>query len=122
MLRAVGAATAGYGFAVAVRPAVLARPAGLVTPAGAVAEDTRLAVAPLGWRDAMSGLALMAAPDGAPLALAALLRIASDLGDAVLVGRRLRTRPRRWGTIATAVGWAVLTTAALLAPPVRPRS
>ncbi|WP_037908848.1 hypothetical protein [Actinacidiphila yeochonensis] len=116
MLRAVGAATAVYGFAVAARPAVLARPAGLVTPDGGVAEDTRLALLPLGWRDAASGLAMVVAPDGAALRTAALLRIAADLGDAVLLGRRLRTTSRRYVTIAVSVGWATLSVAALVAP------
>ncbi|WP_165989117.1 hypothetical protein [Streptomyces sp. YIM 98790] len=117
LLRMIGAATAAYGIAVAARPALLARPSGLTDRDGRVAEETELSLRPLAWRDAASGLALLLAPEGPALRTAAAVRIASDLGDAVLLGTALRGRFRRFGVVTTAGGWAALTLGALLAPP-----
>ncbi|SFC47959.1 hypothetical protein [Streptomyces aidingensis] len=117
LLRLIGATTAAYGIAVAARPGLLARPSGLTDRDGRVAEDTEISLRPLAWRDAAGGLALLLAPEGPALGTAAAVRIASDLGDAVLLGRALRGRFRRFGAVATAGGWAALTLAAVLAPP-----
>ncbi|GAA2147156.1 hypothetical protein GCM10009760_37640 [Kitasatospora kazusensis] len=115
LLRLVGAATAGYGLAVTARPALLARPSGLVDAAGKVAPDTETSLRPLAWRDAASGLAMVLAPDGAALRLAALLRIAADFGDAALLGSTL-PRERRALAVAVSVGWGALSVAGLLLP------
>ncbi|MHA6757820.1 hypothetical protein [Streptacidiphilus sp. PAMC 29251] len=116
LLRGVGAATAVYGLLVAARPALLARPSGLVDPDGRTAPATAVSLRPLGWRDAASGIAMMTAPTGAPLATAALLRIAADLGDAVLLGATLPGRSTRIKAVAVSVGWGALSIAGLLAP------
>lgn len=113
LLRAVGAATAVYGTAVAVWPDLLARPSGLVDERGRTPPGTRLALRPLAWRDAACGAALLLAPPGAALRTAALLRIAADLGDAVLLGATLPERDTRRRAVAVSVGWGALSVAAL---------
>jgi hypothetical protein len=110
LLRTAGTATAVYGLAVAARPGLLAGPSGLA------GEDVRTALRPVGWRDAASGLALLLAPSGPALRTAAVLRIAADLGDAVLLGRTLPGRARRRGAVAVSAGWAALSVAGLLLP------
>lgn len=117
LLRAVGAATAVYGAAVAVWPDLLARPSGLVDSHGRTAPDTRVALRPLAWRDAASGVALVAAPDGAALRTAAVVRAAADLGDALLLGLTLPERDKRLKAVAVSLGWGALSVAGLLASP-----
>jgi hypothetical protein len=117
LLRGVGAATAVYGVLVTLRPELLARPSGLVDEDGRTADATAVSLRPLGWRDAASGLAMMTAPAGAPLATAALLRIAADLGDAVLLGSTLPGRNTRLKAVAVSVGWGALSVAGLLCSP-----
>jgi len=116
LLRGVGAATAVYGVLVAVKPALLAKPSGLVDSDGGTAYATAVSLRPLGWRDAASGLAMVTAPAGAPLATAALLRVAADFGDAVLLGATLPDRATRLKAIAVSVGWGMLSVIGLLAP------
>ncbi|MDT0309519.1 hypothetical protein RM780_21535 [Streptomyces sp. DSM 44917] len=112
LLRTVGAATALYGLAVAARPGLLARPSGLGDGAA-----VRAAVRPLAWRDAASGLALALAPQGPALRTAAAVRLASDLGDAALLGGTLPAgRARRAGAVAVSAAWAALSVAGLLLP------
>ncbi|MGI5348278.1 hypothetical protein ACQEU8_08785 [Streptomyces sp. CA-250714] len=112
LLRAVGAATAGYGAAVAAWPQLLAKPSGLVDENGRTAAATRTSLRPLAWRDAACGLALVLAPEGPALTTAAWLRIAADLGDAVLLGVTLPRRARA-KAVAVSVGWGALSVAAL---------
>lgn len=121
LLRLTGAATALYGLAVAVRPALLARPSGLVDEAGEVAPDTEVCLRPLAWRDAASGLAMVLAPDGDALRTAALVRIAADFGDAVLLGGTL-PRERRVTAVAVSVGWGTLSAVGLLTGAQRARA
>ncbi|MFD7512984.1 hypothetical protein ACFV5N_27105 [Streptomyces sp. NPDC059853] len=110
-LRVIGAATCAYGVAVAVRPGWLARPSGL-------GEDARVAAAlrPVGLRDAVSGAAMVLAPEGPALRTAALLRIAADVGDAVVLGRTLEGVWRRRGAVAVSLAWGALSVGALVAP------
>ncbi|GAA0665175.1 hypothetical protein GCM10010193_15780 [Kitasatospora atroaurantiaca] len=115
LLRLTGAATALYGVTVALRPALLAGPSGLVDETGAVAPHTEVCLRPLAWRDAASGLAMVLAPEGDALRLAALVRIAADLGDAVLLGATL-PRERRGMAVAVSAGWGALSVAGLLLP------
>jgi hypothetical protein len=115
LLRTVGAATAAYGVAVTTLPALLARPSGLVDTRGGTTPHTRTALRPLAWRDAASGAAMLLAPAGGALRTAALLRIAADLGDAVLLGATLPGRATRRKAVAVSVGWASLSVAGLLA-------
>ncbi|MGP4003657.1 hypothetical protein [Streptomyces sp. 8N706] len=114
LLRFIGAATAVYGVAVTARPSWLARPSGLVDDDGGTAEETRISLRPLGWRDAANGLAMALAPDGPALRAATVLRIASDLGDAVLLGATLPSRDKRIKAVAVSVGWGALSVAGLL--------
>ncbi|MFC1415776.1 hypothetical protein [Streptacidiphilus cavernicola] len=114
LLRGVGAATALYGLAVAARPDLLARPSGLVDPDGRTAPATAVSLRPLGWRDAASGIAMLTAPAGPALTAATLLRIAADLGDAVLLGGTLPGRGTRAKAVAVSVGWGALSVAGLL--------
>ena len=94
LLRAVGAATALYGLAVTAKPELLARPSV--------------------WRDLADGLAMACAPNHAALRTATFVRIASDLGDAVLLGATL-PRTTRAKAVAVSVGWAALSVAGLCA-------
>ncbi|EST38717.1 hypothetical protein N566_06050 [Streptomycetaceae bacterium MP113-05] len=114
LLRTVGAATAVYGAAVAAWPDLLARPSGLVGEDGRPATDTRVSLRPLGWRDAASGLALAAAPEGAALRTAALVRLAADWGDALLLGLTLPEPDKRLKAVAVSVGWGALSAYGLL--------
>lgn len=108
LLRTVGAVTAVYGLLVTRRPALLAKPSG-------IAAETHVALSPLAWRDAVGGLAMLLAPAGPALRTAACVRLATDLGDAALLGKSLPGRPRRAGAVAVALGWSALSAAGLLA-------
>ncbi|WP_308294941.1 hypothetical protein [Streptomyces sp. JJ66] len=119
LLRLVGAATAAYGLLVSARPRLLARPSGLVDATGHTAPATAIALGPLAWRDAASGLAMLTAPNDTALRTATAVRIAADFGDAVLLGRTLPGRTRRWGAVAVSVGWGSLSVAGLLRTPPR---
>ncbi|SCK44745.1 hypothetical protein [Streptomyces sp. WMMB 322] len=114
MLRLVGAATALYGIAVAARPELLAKPSGLTGADGRAAEGTRISLRPLALRDAADGLAMAYAPEGPALRTATLVRIASDLGDALLLGATLPKQARA-KAVAVSVGWASLSVAGLCA-------
>jgi hypothetical protein len=115
----VGAATLAYGATVVAAPELLARPSGLVQPDGAVNGQVATSLRPVAWRDAASGLAMLAAPAGPALALATGIRIAADLGDAALLGRALPSRRHRVMAVAVSVGWASLSVAGLLGRPRR---
>lgn len=112
-LRLIGAATAGYGVAVAAHPELLARLSGLAGPGGEVAAATATSLRPLGLRDAASGTAMVVAPQGAALCSVTLVRVAADFGDALLLGRTL-PRERRWQAVAVSLAWGGLSGAALL--------
>ncbi|WP_314173470.1 hypothetical protein [Streptomyces winkii] len=106
-LRWVGAATALYGLAVTAAPELLARPSGLTGEDGRAGEATRISLRPLVWRDVAGGLAMVCAPEGPALRTAALVRIASDFGDALLLGSTLPRRARA-KAVAVSVGWGAL--------------
>ncbi|MER6035841.1 hypothetical protein ABT133_18265 [Streptomyces sp. NPDC001835] len=116
LLRIIGAATLAYGAATAYRPGLLARPCGLVDRDGDVDPHTAAVLRTLAVRDAVNGLAMTVAPRGPALVTASAVRIASDVGDAVLFGGALPGRFRRAGAVGTALGWAALTAAALIVP------
>ncbi len=113
----VGAATVAYGAVAAYRPDWLARPVGLVDARRETHPYTAAVLRPLAWRDAAGGLAMLLAPKGPALVTATAVRIASDVGDAVLFGTAVPGRVRRAGAVVTALGWAGLTAAALAARP-----
>lgn len=112
-LRAIGAATTTFGALGTACPQLLARPSGMADRRGTVAWQTRMAVRPLMWRDLLSGLALLTAPEGAALRCAAWVRMASDIGDAALVAPALPDRRRRLLVLAASAGWGAVTTLAL---------
>ncbi|MFE5804883.1 hypothetical protein [Streptomyces sp. NPDC056491] len=101
--RVMGAATLGYGVAVACRPGVLARPCGLPDQG-----SSALLIRALGVRDAVVGAAMVAAPGGAALRTAVLCRVAVDAGDALLFGTFLVRRTERAKATAAALAWAAL--------------
>ncbi|MFJ3518876.1 hypothetical protein [Streptomyces sp. NPDC090131] len=101
--RVMGAATLGYGVAVARRPRVLARPCGLPDQG-----SSALLIRALGVRDAVIGAAMVAAPGGAALRTAVLCRVAVDAGDALLFGAFLVRRTERAKAAAAALAWAAL--------------
>ncbi|WP_018686874.1 hypothetical protein [Actinokineospora enzanensis] len=106
--RALGLATAAYGAAVAVRPAVLAKPAGLVTMYGEPARGVAVLSRSIGARDLATGLAMVFAPAGAPLRAAIAVRVAGDVADAVGFGTGLPDVAARRKSAVVAGGWAVL--------------
>lgn len=83
-------------------------------PDGRVGPHTAMVLRPLAWRDAATGLAMLVAPQGPALVTATTLRIASDVGDALLLGPVLPGRVRRAGAAVSALGWAALTVAGLV--------
>ncbi|HWM39428.1 MAG TPA: hypothetical protein VNS49_20155 [Streptomyces sp.] len=115
LLRMTGAATALYGLAVTARPELLAAPSGLVDGDGRTAEHTRTSLRPLAWRDLVCGVAMVAAPRGAALTTATLVRISADFGDALLLGTTLHGRARRRAAVVVSLGWGALSVAGLLA-------
>ncbi len=58
---------------------------------------------------------MLCAPSGGALRTAALLRIAADLGDALLLGATLPGRATRVKAVAVSAAWASLSVAGLLA-------
>lgn len=116
LLRAVGVGTAVYGAAVAARPGMMARPSGLVDEEGRTEEHTAVALRPLGWRDAASGVAMALAPSGPVMVAATGMRVAADVGDAVLLGQTLPDPRRRRLAVAVALGWGALSVAGLVLP------
>ncbi|MFE0697528.1 hypothetical protein [Streptomyces sp. NPDC058869] len=119
-MRWMGAATAAYGVAVLVRPALMARPCGLDGEDGSVPAPTALLIRALGARDAAIGIAMMVAKDRSGRRAATACRVVADLGDAVLFGTRLPDPAARRKAAAVAGGWGALCAVAGLASD-RPR-
>lgn len=105
--RLLGAATAAYGTAVAVRPDFLARPAGL-TDDGATPPDVAVLCRIVGVRDLVSGAAMATVSSTGALRTAIAVRAVSDLGDAAVMGTSLPDRDARRKTAAVALSWGVL--------------
>lgn len=105
--RLLGAATAAYGTAVTLKPGLLAGPAGLTenatTPPG-----TAVACRAVGIRDLISGAAMTAVTSPAALRTAIAIRVASDLGDAAVLGTSLPDRQARRKNSAIALSWGLL--------------
>ncbi|MET8795894.1 hypothetical protein ABZV91_05450 [Nocardia sp. NPDC004568] len=109
--RFMGAATACYGLAVAVRPAVLLGPCGWDDE-----DPARRALArTTACRDIASGLGMALAPTPAALRVATGCRVLADLSDAGVLAAALRDRPQRTKAVAVAAGWGLLCGAAGLA-------
>ncbi|WP_063038684.1 hypothetical protein [Nocardia grenadensis] len=99
-----GAATACYGLAVAIRPAVLLRPCGWTEDDPAARALARMTAC----RDIVSGLGMALAPTPAALRVATGCRVLADLSDAVVLAAALRDRPQRTKAVAVAAGWGLL--------------
>ncbi|MCO7218987.1 hypothetical protein [Klenkia sp. PcliD-1-E] len=103
-----GAATAAYSVAVAVRPELLQRPAGMARN-----RDARTLTRLIGVRDTAIGLAMVLAPAGAARRAAVGARVASDWGDAAVLGVALRGRGTWAKTVGSAALWGAVCLAAL---------
>ena len=106
--RVLGVATAAYSAAIIVRPAVLAGPSGLANATGEVPAGTKILIRALGARDVAIGLAMVFAPEGAPLRTAVAARVASDLADAVVFGTALPEPDKRRKVAGFAAVWGGL--------------
>ena len=106
--RMIGAATAAYGAAVIAKPSLLTRPTGLSMSDEDVPTAGRVLSRAVGARDLVSGVLMAAAPTAAGVRIAAMVRIGTDITDAVGFGLALPDRAARKKTAAVALGWAVL--------------
>lgn len=109
--RLLGVATAAYGVAITAKPELLLKPSGLPT------DDERLHMMTrtLGVRDFASGVAMALAPSRKAMRMAIGVRVASDVGDAAVLGSALAGKPEQKKVLAVAGGWAVLCALSALA-------
>ncbi|PKW15563.1 hypothetical protein [Saccharopolyspora spinosa] len=98
--RLLGIGTAALGATIVVRPETLAVPCGLTDAAGKTSPGMAALCRGIGARDVVSGLALAFAPSPNPLRLAVVGRVATDIGDALLLGS-LKPEPPTRSTLAT---------------------
>jgi hypothetical protein len=105
--RVLGVATAAYGAAITARPALLLGPSGMLRGDRPEPEQETF-VRTLGVRDLASGLAMAFAPGRSAMRTAIAVRVVSDLGDLVVLGRALRGKPERTKVMAVAGGWAAV--------------
>lgn len=112
--RLLGAATAVYGAAIVARPALLLRPSGMLRGDRPEPEQAAF-VRVLGIRDLASGVAMLVAPGRTALRTAIAVRVASDAGDLVVLGRALRGRPERTTVVVVAGSWGALCALSALA-------
>lgn len=102
--RLLGAATAAYGAVILARPALLLKPSGMRERD----HDLDAVVRTLAARDVASGIAMVVAPSRTAMRTAIGVRVASDTGDLVVLGRALAGRPEQKKILAVAGGWALL--------------
>lgn len=102
----MGAVTVVYAVAVLVHPETMTDPLGLSD--GTATADQELLTRSMLARDLACGLAMMFVPAGWPLLTAIGIRVASDLGDAVIMGTGLPTAPERMSALLVAGGFGVL--------------
>jgi uncharacterized protein DUF4267 len=105
--RALGVATALYGVAITARPELLLKPSGMLRGDKPEPEQETF-VRTLGVRDVASGIAMAVAPGRTAMRTAIAVRVASDLGDLVVLGQALRGKPERTKVMAVAGGWGAL--------------
>ncbi|MGW0891586.1 DUF4267 domain-containing protein [Saccharopolyspora sp. NPDC002578] len=113
--RVLGVATAAYGAAVVVSPALLARPAGLIPQREQTPPSVAALCRTVGVRDVASGVAMATARSTTALRVAVAVRVASDLGDAVVLATSVSDREVRAKAVAVALTWGVLCGASALA-------
>jgi hypothetical protein len=109
--RLLGVATAAYGAAITARPELLLAPSGMPRDDADLHTFTRV----LGVRDLASGLAMAFAPSRAAMRVAIGVRVASDAGDMVVLGRALAGKPEQKKIVAVAGGWGLLCALSALA-------
>lgn len=104
--RAMGVITVGYALYVLAYPEAMTGPTALSSgePDAGLATLTRSMLV----RDLACGVAMIAVPAGWPLLTALGIRVASDLGDAVIMGTSLPTAEARGSAIAVAGVFAAL--------------
>lgn len=119
--RLLGAATAAYSVAIAVRPELFLRPTKLLSGDERPTPGQRAMTMAIGGRDLVSGTAMLLAPAGTPLKAALAVRVGADLVDLTVLGSQLPDRDAREKATAVAAGWGALCALAVLAAdPPRP--
>lgn len=106
--RALGVLTAAYSAAIIVSPKLLAKPCKLTRADGAVPPGVSTVIRAVGVRDVASGLVLAAAPSGAALRAAVVVRVVSDFGDAVVFGIALPDAATKAKVAGFAAAWGAL--------------
>jgi hypothetical protein len=109
--RLLGVATAAYGAAVFAKPGLLLKASGMRHGD----HDLDAVVRTLAARDLASGVAMAVAPSRKAMRLAIGVRVASDVGDAVVLSRALAGRPEQKKILAVAGGWGLLCALSALA-------
>ena len=105
--RLIGLLTLLYGISAVVTPRPIARHGELDDPRSP-GPAVRILSATIGFRDIVSGAAIMAAPCGGVLLAALAARVAFDAGDAAVFGRLAPTPEARRKIAAIALGWGGL--------------
>ncbi|SDP35243.1 hypothetical protein SAMN05660199_03704 [Klenkia soli] len=103
-----GAATVAYSAAILVKPDLMLKPGGMGR-----GQDHPLLTRMVGVRDAAVGLAMVLAPAGPVRRAVVGARVASDWGDALVMGIGLRGRDSRGKAVGVGVVWGALCLAAL---------
>ncbi|MFC9358455.1 hypothetical protein ACFTZB_18040 [Rhodococcus sp. NPDC057014] len=106
--RVLGVLTAAYSTAIIVSPRLLAKPCKLTRTDGGVPSAVATMIRAVGIRDAASGLLLALAPQGAALRGALAVRVAADLGDAVVFGLALPDTATKAKVAGFAAAWGAL--------------
>lgn len=104
--RVLGAVTVAYSAAIIVAPKLLAGPCRFTDITGSVPSKVAVLIRALGARDVLSGVAMLVARPGTPLAAACLVRSAADDADAVLFGSVL-SGSARWKIGGFAACWSL---------------
>ncbi|MBE3000627.1 hypothetical protein IDM40_18250 [Nocardiopsis sp. HNM0947] len=104
--RVMGAVTVGYAVVVLARPETMTAAIGLSE--GAPDPDLALLTRTMLVRDLACGAAMMLVPAGWPLLTAIGIRVASDAGDAAIMGTGLPTGDDRTAALLVAGGFGVL--------------
>ena len=102
----LGAATVGYAVVVLARPETMTDAIGLSD--GEADEGVQVLTRAMLARDLACGTAMMVAPAGWPLLTAIGIRVASDVGDAAIMGTSLPTSADRNAALMVAGGYGVL--------------
>ncbi len=102
--RVLGVATAGFGVLEFVKTDLYGSAAGLGSPSRAL----RTLHHSLGARDVVIGLGMALAPAGPQLQAATVMRIVSDLTDAVSFGLNAPDSDKRVKSLAVALGYGAL--------------